>query len=327
MAQTGYIMAQTTDRRMNPLEAALADLRITGAVMLHERYASDTAIAVPDEAGLRTLLGYGPNVKLAPFHLVRRGGVKLALACGDSIVMGQSDVALCLDGTSHQLRFGDARTITPLADVVSGCADLSPTHGDGAGELICGVFTMQAAPLNPLLAALPAVLRGATQGEGVRPLLAMASEMLAIELSAPAQGASAFTRARILEIFFAEAIRAHERSAPVGWFSGLADSRISAALTAFHREPGKAWTVERLADHAALSPSRFAARFRDLLGVTAMEYVTRWRLNLTCRMLEDPEATLEVIAHAVGYGGGAALSRAFKEKLGCSPAHWRARPI
>lgn len=59
------------------------------------------------------------------------------------------------------------------------------------------------------------------------------------------------------------------------------------------------------------------------MGVTAMEYVARWRLNLTCRMLEDPSNTLETIAHAVGYGGGPALSRAFKEKLGCSPAQWR----
>ncbi|HCK85415.1 MAG TPA: hypothetical protein DHW63_13100 [Hyphomonadaceae bacterium] len=311
---------------MSALESALADLRITGAVMLHERYAPGVAIAVPAEAELRALLGHAPNVKIAPFHLVRRGGFELALAGGEKVAMGISDVAVCLDGKPHQLRFGRARSVTPLADIVSGRADLSPVNGDCAAELICGVFAMQAAPLNPLLAALPPVLRCKTRGEAVQPLLAMASEMLATELDAPARGGASFTRARLLEVFFAEAIRANEQTAaaPVGWFRGLTDARISAALTAFHQAPGEAWTVERLADRAALSPSRFAARFRDSVGVTAMEYVARWRLNLTCRMLEDPGKTLDAIAHAVGYGGGAALSRAFKEKLGCSPAHWRA---
>lgn len=310
---------------MSALEFALADLRITGSVILHERYAPGAAIDVPAEVELRALLGREPGVKVAPFHLVRTGGFDLALADGEKVSMAKGEVALCLDGRRHQLRFGRARSVTPLADVVAGRADLSPVNGDCAAELICGVFAMQAAPLNPLLAALPPVLRCNTQGQATPTLLSMASEMLAAELDAPARGGATFTRGRLLEVFFAEAIRAYEKTAaaPIGWFRGLTDARISAALTAFHQAPGNTWTVERLADRAALSPSRFAARFRDALGVTAMEYVARWRLNLTCRMLEDPDNTIDAIAHAVGYGGAPALSRAFKEKLGCSPAQWR----
>ncbi len=311
---------------MHPIEAALADLRIAGAVLLHERYAPGAAIAVPDEPALRALLGHGPRVKVAPFHLVLRGEFALESSTGERVTLQQNDVAICLDGSAHQLCFGASRSPVPLGDVLSGRARLPKPSGRHATELICGVFAMQSLPLNPLLAALPPVLRCCTQGDGVAPFMAMASQMLEAELNTHARAEAIFTRARLLEIFFAEAIRAYQSSEaiPVGWFRGLSDARVAAALTAFHQDPAKEWSVERLAASSTLSPSRFAARFREALGLTAMEYVARWRIHMATRLLEDSENTLDAIAHIIGYGGGAALSKAFKDRVGSSPGTWRA---
>ncbi len=311
---------------MLPLEDALADLRITGAVLLHERYNGPIVVAVPDERKLRTLLDKGPRTKVVPFHLVTKGGFDLVTAEGRSSV-GLGNVAICLDGMAHQLQIGRAAKATSLEAILAGDYKPPATGSDvESTELICGVFTMNAAPLNPLLAALPAVLQQSTSTGQAPALLAYAAEMLALELSTPSRRDACFTRDRLLEIFFAETIRSYQASAstlPVGWLKGLNDAKVAAALFGFHKAPGKAWSVEGLADLAALSPSRFAARFRDALGITAMEYVTRWRLNIACRLLTDSDDSLEAIAHAVGYGGAAAFSRSFKEHLGRSPAKWR----
>jgi len=310
---------------MSPFEDALTDLRITGAVLLHERYAPGCAVLVPDEQKLRTLLGHGPHVKLAPFHLVRRGELKLADGCGEHIALKELDVAIWLAGSAHSLNFGTADKALPLEAIIAGAHKPPAANNACAAELICGVFAMQAAPFNPLLAALPPVLRCATAAQATSQMLAKAAELLLLELDAPLRQCASYTRARLLEVFFAEAIRDHQASVGgrVGWLRGLNDAKLSAALTAFHEAPEEHWSVERLANIAALSPSRFAARFRDTLGVTAMEYVARWRLNLACGLLQNTDDDMASIAYAVGYGGGAALSRAFKERVGISPAKWR----
>jgi AraC-like DNA-binding protein len=309
-----------------PIEAALADLRIAGAVLLHERYAPGAAIAVPDEPALRVLMGHGPHVKVAPFHLVLKGSFDLESSTGKRSTLQRNDVAVCLDGGAHELCFGKSRSSVPLSEVLAGRARLPNPNSSDATELICGVFAMRSLPLNPLLAALPPILRCRTQGDGVAPFMAMASQMLQAEMTTPARAGTVFTRARLLEIFFAEAIRAYQSGEvlPVGWFQGLSDARIAAALTAFHQEPAKEWSVERLAARSSLSASRFAARFREALGLAAMEYVARWRIHMASRLLEDSENTLDAIAHATGYGGGAALGKAFKDRVGSSPGTWRA---
>lgn len=54
-----------------------------------------------------------------------------------------------------------------------------------------------------------------------------------------------------------------------------------------------------------------------------MDYVARWRLNLACGLLQNTDDAVANMAYAVGYGGGAALRRAFKERVGVPPSEWR----
>ena len=76
-------------------------------------------------------------------------------------------------------------------------------------------------------------------------------------------------------------------------------------------------------DLAALSPSRFAARFRDGLGETVLGYVSRWRMNLACRLLRETELNLSEIAHRVGYDSPGSFIRAFKAAFKTTPHAWR----
>ena len=192
-------------------------------------------------------------------------------------------------------------------------------------ELICGVFILRAAPLNPLLAALPPALTVPTSGPGVDPMLAQVAALLAADLARmPAR--DGFTTARLIEIFCAEAVRtyrSHAGATMKGWFRGLSDPRLAAAIAAVHENPAAPWTVASLADLAALSPSRFAARFRECLGETVLGYVTRWRMNLACRLLRETDLNLSEIAHRVGYEAPGSFMRAFKTALKTTPGAWR----
>ena len=54
-----------------------------------------------------------------------------------------------------------------------------------------------------------------------------------------------------------------------------------------------------------------------------MQYLTRWRLQLAARLLEDGRATVSQAAATVGYQSEAAFTRAFKRYVGESPGAWR----
>ena len=307
-------------------ETALADLRISGSVLLHEHYRAPWAITVPDEAELRRLLGAGPECRVLPFHLVLDGAFDLCWHEHGSEHIAANEVVIVTQGAAHVMSRGKPSPPVQFADIYTGRAEAIRSAGPDAGNttLMCGVFTLMAAPLNPLLAALPPVLKLQTVGVTESPMLVRAAEMLTLEVARA--GTTSFTLSRLLEIFCAEAISAYRRGGGAdqpGWFKAIDDEKIGRALAGFHRAPGNAWTVEALADTVAMSPSRFATRFRERTGKSVMAYVANWRMNVACRLLRETDDGLAEISSRVGYSDVASFSRAFKSLVGQSPSNWR----
>ena len=63
-----------------------------------------------------------------------------------------------------------------------------------------------------------------------------------------------------------------------GWLFALADKQLSAAITAMHENPGYRWSLQELAERAGMSRSIFDLRFKEKVGTSAMDYLTRWRM-------------------------------------------------
>lgn len=327
---TRYLTKTTViARQLDPLDDALEDLRITGSVLLHETYASPWAIAVPDEARLRKILGVSADTRVLLFHFVRRGSFVLRMAGHDAVTVDAGEVAICPTGAGHRMSLGRGASTMAIESVLKGEATKkSPATTIDTTELVCGVFLAHAAPLNPMLGALPPVVKVATGDASFSPMLAGVAWMLAHEVDRQALGG--FTAARVIELFCAESIRAYQRSAGSehpGWFRGLADPRIAEALRRIHAVPSEPWSVETLAASVALSPSRFAARFREVVGRSVMNYVATWRANVACRLLRESKLALGEIAGRVGYESLPAFSRAFKLQIGQAPAAWRAERV
>ena len=110
----------------------------------------------------------------------------------------------------------------------------------------------------------------------------------------------------------------------IGLASGLADPQLARALTAMHEQPELSWTVDLLAERAAMSRSAFASAFRKTVGITPADYLTDWRLAIARKRLRQGHA-VKAIAPALGYANASALSRVFTQRVGLSPREWLAR--
>jgi AraC-like DNA-binding protein len=68
-----------------------------------------------------------------------------------------------------------------------------------------------------------------------------------------------------------------------------------------------------------MSRSAFAARFTQLVDQPAMQYLTRWRMQLAQHALPTEGATVAELASRLGYQSEAAFARAFKRVMGVAP--------
>ena len=106
--------------------------------------------------------------------------------------------------------------------------------------------------------------------------------------------------------------------------AGFADTQIGRALAAFHEAPEADWTVEKLAREAGVSRTGFAVRFADKMGLTPMQYLTSWRMQIACRSLIDDDLSVSEAARVTGYASESAFTRVFKKEIGTTPAAYRA---
>jgi AraC-like DNA-binding protein len=123
-----------------------------------------------------------------------------------------------------------------------------------------------------------------------------------------------------LRLHLAEGVRGG-----VGWLFALADKQMSAAIGCMHEDPAHRWTLQKLAERAGMSRSTFALKFKETVGSSAMEYLTRWRMLLAGDKLADSSDPISAIALSLGYQSESAFSTAFKRVMGCSPRQYSRR--
>ena len=107
--------------------------------------------------------------------------------------------------------------------------------------------------------------------------------------------------ARLSELLFMEILRwqlTYVSHGHRGWLAGLNDPHVGRALGLLHAEPARPWTVEELAQRAAVSRATLAKRFVELVGETPMQYLAGWRMHLARRQLRDGTLALAEIFRA-----------------------------
>lgn len=233
-------------------------------------------------------------------HLLRAGVLRVIREREPDVELREPTVLFFPRGRPHRFDVDEARG----ADLACAYVDL----GDGVrGPMAMGLPEMVLVPLS--------------SASG----LAGACELLWAEAFHAGDGKQAALD-HLFDYFLILILRHLIESGDVtgGLIAGLADPRLSAALSAMHAEPGRGWTLDDLAVAAGMSRTRFAAHFRQVVGRPAIDYLAAWRMSVAQGLLARGKP-LKAVVRAVGYDSGAAFSRAFGKIVGVSPRGWMAQ--
>ncbi|CAM4206230.1 helix-turn-helix transcriptional regulator [Saccharibacillus endophyticus] len=81
-------------------------------------------------------------------------------------------------------------------------------------------------------------------------------------------------------------------------------------------------SLEAVSSNVFISAKYLSRLFKEQLGVTYTEYVTKRRMETAKELIERGGATIEQVAGAVGYSTTAYFIKKFKEAYGCTPGNY-----
>ena len=300
---------------IDPLGEALHLLRMSGTFYTRSEFSAPWGLALPAI----------PDSVM--FHVVNAGRCWLVVDGHPRVALQPGDLALVPHGEGHRLESDEGVEAGNLFDLprepVSERYEVLRHGGGGAPTaMICGAVRFDHPAAHQLIGLLPKVivieathtLHNDWIGHTLRFMAAEARDL-------KPGGETIITR--LSDILVIQAIRAwieRDPAARNGWLGALQDKQIGRAILLIHRDPARDWTLATLAGAVAMSRSAFAARFTELVGVPAMHYLARWRMQLAVTMLKESGGIgLAELAGRLGYQSEAAFSRAFKRFVGRPP--------
>lgn len=319
---------------MDVLSDVLREVRLTGAVYFDVHAGAPWVAATPGSASI--CADVMPEFEhVIGFHVVLdgRGWAQLidesqpamCLDVGDAVIIARGDGhSISSEAGTHAVPNGDFYR-RPASEALPFVLHEFGGHGEKA-RFVCGFLGCDVRPYNPVLEALPRILhvrRSSAAGILTFDLMRTALE----ESQQPRAGGQAIL-AKISELMFLHAVRQYIDSLPeesTGWLAGLRDRHVGAALRAMHAQPAQPWTLDSLGREAGLSRTAFSTRFAEVMGMPAIQYLSKWRLQVAAGLLDRQAMSIARIADAVGFGSEAAFNRAFKREVGAPPGAWRRR--
>jgi len=302
----------------DPLGEILHLLRLTGTLYCRSELTAPWGVELPPFEGYMM------------FHVITAGHCWLEVAGEAPRLLQQGSLVLIPHGNGHSIRSHPEDEVVPLFDIpveqISERYEIMRYGGAGdLTHLTCGVVRFDHVAGQQLISLLPKVLHIDSWAEEEGSWLQSTLRFIATEARELRPGGETVIT-HLADILIIQAIRSWIEStseAESGWLVALRDRQIGKALAAIHREPEKDWSVDLLAKEVGMSRSGFSARFTDLVGESAMRYLTQWRMQLARMQLKETSDSLSVLADRLGYQSEAAFCRAFKRVFGVPPGSVR----
>lgn len=200
---------------------------------------------------------------------------------------------------------------------------IASLNGGGACLLVGGNFVLTGKQADILLAELPPIVH--IRKESDKTAMRWSLERMGEELRNPQLGGFLVAQ-QLAYIMLVQGLRLHlaaDSRGRSGWLAALSDKQMSQAIRSMHDEPAHDWTVAELAQRVHMSRSSFALKFKDALGMSPMEYLTRWRMLLAEERIANTDDSVSTIAESLGYESPSAFTQVFKKFAGCSPRQYR----
>ena len=319
----------------DPLSDVLRTVKLTGAVFHLVDASLPWGVEIPPANAYSSIIL--PRAQhVISYHIILKGSGWAEIAgvastwfeAGDILVMAHGDQYSLLSTPGQTAEYDVDATIAFFHEWMAGKLPFVTREGGGGvggTKYVCGFLGCDMRPFNPVLSALPRLLRVKWDRKGQDDLLSRLIDLALTDARLPRMGGESI-RLRLSELIFVEVVRLCLESLPAretGWLSGLRDPLIGKVLALLHERPAYQWTLNELAHEAGMSRAALAARFTHLIGRAPMQYLTLWRMQIAARLLADSSMKVAAVGREIGYESEAAFSRAFKKAVGLSPAAWR----
>ncbi|RZS84196.1 AraC family transcriptional regulator [Pigmentiphaga kullae] len=264
----------------------------------------------------------------APYWIQPEGMAPVRVPAGDLVVLPR--------GGRHTISSEPGLAPVPFAEVLAahgmrerGEKPLVFTHGEGGTptELFTTIVDYGPVGQNTVLRFLPGLIHLREDDVNLASCLAPTMRLF-IEESLNRQPGWKLSAARMGDLLMVHVLRAYllrHRDTEPNWLRGLADPKIAQAIMLMHRWPEKPWSLPSLADEVCMSRSRFSARFRELVGVSPISYLTARRMERAAERLRLGSVRLADVAELVGYGSEKIFARAFRRWAGVPPGEYGRR--
>jgi AraC-like DNA-binding protein len=318
------------DRTATPaLAEALGRLRLQGAIFLRGEYTEAWGYeSLPAEDAVAALAPGAERVIL--FHVVATGRCWIEGGDGTRVWAEAGDVLVLPYGDAHRMGGQQETTLRPMATLIDPppWEDMPVIRLGEGGEVtsvVCGYLTCDDPLFDPRMRVFPSVFV-------VRPPVGPARDWVRAGIEYAAQQTARVSGDRfeaptgLPELLLVEMLKLHLASAPAtdrGWVRAIRDPVLGPVLSAIHETPGEKWDLVRLARVARVSVSHLDQRFREVLGLAPIRYLTGWRMHVAVDLLGSTGLGVAAVARRVGYDSEEAFSRAFKREFGKSPSAWR----
>jgi AraC-like DNA-binding protein len=312
-----------------PLADALSRLHLQGAIFLRGEYTEAWAYESIPGADATALLAPGAS-RVLLFHVIASGRAWIEVPGGERHWANSGDVIVLPYGDQHLMGGTAAATPISVATLIAPPPwDEMPVihHGQG-GEVtnvVCGYLTCEDAMFDPRLRVFPPVFVVSPPDGPARDWV-RASIEYAVQQTAQVASDRFEAPPQIPELLLVEILKLHLSSAPAaddGWARAITDPVLRPALAAIHASPEEKWSVGSLAAEANVSISLLDERFREVLGLAPIRYLTGWRMHVAEDLLHSSDLGVATVARRVGYDSEEAFSRAFKRMHGQAPSVWR----
>jgi AraC-like DNA-binding protein len=274
------------------------------------------------DAGGKWSVQFAPHDGFIKCYAVVKGRCWLAVdGIPDAVRLEAGDCFLLPSG--RPFRLASDLTATPVdAEAIFSVArygGVAVCNGGGDFLLVGSRFGVNGDQAGILLGMLPPIVH--IRNESDQAALRWSVERMMHELREPKPGGFLVAE-HLAHLMLLLALRLQVAEGRVGWLFALADKQIGAAITAMHDDPAHGWTVEDLAKRAFMSRSTFALKFKAMVGLSPMEYLTRWRMLLAGDRLASSHDSISLIAQSLGYESESAFSTAFKRVMGRAPRQY-----
>lgn len=267
-----------------------------------------------------------------PYHVIVEGSAMLEiskkerpqqLTAGDILILPHGIPHTLRDGSGLPAASAQHRTLTNII--------LSENTGKGAKlDMLCGRFTVThphdrllRAYLPPWLIARSMPEPQASPSETGMQLNNLVKLMRSESINGSLGGLAMLNA--LSSALFALALRLASESvtAPSGLLALAGNPRLAPALSALFTEPARPWTMTELAGICNMSRATFARHFQDSMGRSASDLLTDIRMTMAANQLTQSSLSVSAVSEAIGYQSEAAFQRAFKSRIGVTPARWR----